>query len=71
MVDLVVLFSLMSICVTVHQQEGHDGPVSLHWLICEIPSYQTLQYLGIGLTLSQTLDFRLPKLRVYRRQFQI
>ena len=31
------------------QQEGHDGPVSLHWLIREIPSYQTLQYLGTGL----------------------
>ena len=31
------------------KQEGHDGPVSLHWLIREIPSYQTLQYLGIGL----------------------
>ena len=30
-------------------QEGHDGPVSLHWLICEIHSYQTLHYLGIGL----------------------
>ena len=30
-------------------QEGHDGPVSLHWLIHEIPSYQALQYLGIGL----------------------
>ena len=29
--------------------EGHDGPVSLHWLIREIPSYQTLQCLGIGL----------------------
>ena len=29
--------------------EGHDGPVSLHWLIREIPSYQTLHYLGIGL----------------------
>ena len=29
------------------KQEGHDGPVSLHWLIREIPSYQTLQYLGI------------------------
>ena len=28
---------------------GHDGPVSLHWLIREIPSYKTLQYLGIGL----------------------
>ena len=24
-----------------HEQEGHDGPVSLHWLIHEIPSYQT------------------------------
>ena len=31
------------------KQEGHDGPVSLHWPIREIPSYQTLQYLGIGL----------------------
>ena len=31
------------------KQEGHDGPVSLHWLICEILSYQTLQYLGISL----------------------
>ena len=30
-------------------QEGHDGPVSLHWLTHEIPSYQALQYLGIGL----------------------
>ena len=30
-------------------QEGHDGPVSLHWLIREIHSYQTLHYLGIGL----------------------
>ena len=31
------------------KQEGHDDPVSLHWLICEIHSYQTLHYLGIGL----------------------
>ena len=31
------------------KQEGHDGPVSLHWLICKFPSYQTLKYLGIGL----------------------
>ena len=31
------------------KQEGHDGPVSLHWLIREIHSYQTLHYLGIGL----------------------
>ena len=30
------------------EQEGHDGPVSLHWLIIEIHSYQTLHYLGIG-----------------------
>ena len=30
-------------------QEGHDGPVSLHLLIREIPSYQTIQYMGIGL----------------------
>ena len=31
------------------KQEGHDGPISFYWLICKIPSYQTLQYLGIGL----------------------
>ena len=31
------------------KQEGHDGPVSLHWLIRDIPSYQTIQYMGIGL----------------------
>ena len=31
------------------KQEGHDGPVSLHWLIRDIHSYQTLHYLGIGL----------------------
>ena len=31
------------------EQEGHDGPVSLHWLIGEIYSYQTLHFLGIGL----------------------
>ena len=31
------------------KQERHDGPVSLHWLIREIHSYQTLHYLGIGL----------------------
>ena len=31
------------------KQEGHDGPVSLHWLIHEIHSYQTLHYLGTGL----------------------
>ena len=29
-------------------QEGHDGPVLLHWLIRETPSYQALQYLGTG-----------------------
>ena len=40
----------MSINYTpIHKQEGHDGPVSLHWLIHEIHSYQALQYLGIGL----------------------
>ena len=36
-------------CVGFDKQEGHDGPVSLHWLIPEIHSYQTLHYLGIGL----------------------
>ena len=40
-----------------NKQEGHDGPVSLHWLIHKIPSYQTLQYLGIGLKQNlKTLD---------------
>ena len=33
----------------VNKQEGHDGPVLLHWLICKIPSYRTLKYMGIGL----------------------
>ena len=37
--------------VTNDKQKGHDSPVSLHWLIREIPSYQTLQYVGIGLKL--------------------
>ena len=32
-----------------HEQEGHDGPVSLHWLIPKITSYRTLPDLGIGL----------------------
>ena len=36
-------------CNLNYKQEGHDGPVSLHWLIREIHSYQTLHYLGIGL----------------------
>ena len=31
------------------KKEGHDGPVSLHWLIREIPSYQALQYLRVDL----------------------
>ena len=35
--------------MTRKKQEGHDGPVALHWLIREIHSYQTLHYLGIGL----------------------
>ena len=30
-------------------KEGHDGPGLLHWLKRKIPSYQTLQYFGIGL----------------------
>ena len=37
------------LCRVCYEQEGHDGPVSLHWLIREIHSYQTLHYLGIGL----------------------
>ena len=32
-----------------YKQEGHDGRVLLHWLICTIPSYQTLKYFGIRL----------------------
>ena len=31
------------------KQESHDGPVSLHWMIHEIHSYQTLHYLGTSL----------------------
>ena len=38
-----------TVCEWFGEQEGHDGLVSLHWLIRETPSYQTLQYLGIGL----------------------
>ena len=34
---------------TKQPHEGYDGPVSIHWLIRKIPSYQTLQYLGTGL----------------------
>ena len=39
----------------IRKQEGHDGPVSLHWLICKFPSYQTLHYFGI------TLKHQIPK----------
>ena len=35
--------------LTLTDHNSHDGPVSLHWLIYKIPSYQTLQYLGICL----------------------
>ena len=42
--QLSLFFSL----TTFREQEGHDGPVSLRWLTREIPSYQALQYLGIG-----------------------
>ena len=34
---------------SIQKQEGHDGRVSLYWLIREIHSYQALHYLGIGL----------------------
>ena len=45
-----IFFSLFPHYYNVYwKQEGHDGPVSLHWLIREIHSYQTLHYLGIGL----------------------
>ena len=43
------LDQIESICSQPIKQEGHDGPVSLHWLIREIHSYQTLHYLGIDL----------------------
>ena len=42
-------FACVKCSCSVVKQEGHDGPVSLHWLIREIHSYQTLHYLGIGL----------------------
>ena len=40
---------------TTYQQEGHDGPVSLHWLISKFPSYQTLKNLEI------VLKHKIPK----------
>ena len=40
------------------EKEGHDGPVSLHWLISKFPSYQTLKYLGIGLSLGPMARYR-------------
>ena len=42
-------FKELNLYLRANTQEGHDGPVSLHWLIGKIPSYQTLQYMGIGL----------------------
>ena len=45
----VILFTHEHIKDEVKKQEGHDGRVSLHWLIRKIPLYQTSQYLGIGL----------------------
>ena len=45
---MLVIMAANKFCTT-NKQEGHDGPVSLHWLIREIHSYQTLHYLGIGL----------------------
>ena len=44
----IITFKWMEMGVS-KEQEGHDGPVSLHWLIREIHTYQTLHYLGIGL----------------------
>ena len=48
----VVLFEenwIWCMILIIQTQEGHDGPVLLHWLICKIFSYQALQYFGIGL----------------------
>ena len=39
----------ISLIYSISKQRGHDGPVSLHWLIRKISSYQTLQYLESGL----------------------
>ena len=46
---MISVFDWVQKIVGKRKQEGHDGPVSLHWLIHKIPSYQALQYLGIGL----------------------
>ena len=46
----ILFYNCLHYCVCSEcEQEGHDGPVSLHWLIREIHSYHTLHYLGIGL----------------------
>ena len=47
--DAETMSSLTEKSGDIFKQEGHDGPVLLHWLTHEIPSYQALQYLGIGL----------------------
>ena len=46
---LITVHVSKNICLAGEKQEGYDGPVSLTWLIRKIPSYQALQYLGIGL----------------------
>ena len=47
--NLPKLYNYMKRMENTVEQEGHYDPLSLDWLICKIPSYQTLQYLGIGL----------------------
>ena len=45
----ILLYNKEVAAILFYKQEGHDGPGLLHWLIREIPSYQALQYLEIGL----------------------
>ena len=47
--NYLITLSTLCLCELENEQEGYDSPVSLHWLIRKIPSYQTLQFLGISL----------------------
>ena len=36
---LLFLLRFQMNCIADTEQEGHDGPASLYWLRCKIPSY--------------------------------
>ena len=53
-----------------YKQEGHDGPVLLHWLICKILSYQTLKQLGIDLNLRPLRRTKIGSHEFYQEDFE-